>query len=340
MKNDGGLNIPMEVVEVLVTTSLDDECIRQITTISPKINLRDVSGFANAEKRGDFSSREQFDAHLAEAEIIYGPGPPKNVIARAPKLKWIQTTDVGVDDFLDSDIMGSSVIVTNTSGITAISIGECVLEMMLMFVKKMPLCFQLKQERQWKTFSLTVLHSKTVGIVGLGSIGRQVARLSKVFGMRVLATRRSTRSATRTRNVDILFSQDQLPQLLSDSDFVVLALPLTPETNNLIGEEELLTMKPTAYLINIGRGNIVDEAALTRALEENWIAGAGLDVFVTEPLPVESRLWELPNVVFSPHVAGEIEDYDLQTTRLFADNLRRYLSGKRLRNVVDKKRGY
>lgn len=341
MKNGGGLNIPREVVEVLVTTPLDEECIRLITTISPKINLRDGSGFADAEKSGDFSSREQFDAHLAEAEIIYGPGPPKNVVARAPKLKWIQTPDAGVDGFLDRDIIESSVIVTNTSGgIHAISIAECVLEMMLMFVKKMPLCFQLKQERQWKTFSLTVLHSKTVGIVGLGSIGRQVARLAKGFGMRVLATRRSTRSATGTRNIDTLFSQDQLPQLLSDSDFVVLALPLTPETNNLIGEEELLTMKPTAYLINISRGNIVDEAALTRALEENWIAGAGLDVFVTEPLPIESRLWELPNVIFSPHVAAEIEDYDVQATRLFADNLRRYLSGKRLRNVVDKKRGY
>ena len=331
----------MEVVEVLVTTSLDEECIRQITAVSPKINLRDVSDFADAEKRGDFFSREQFDAHLAEAEIIYGARPPKNVIARAPKLKWIQTTDAGVDSFLDSDIIESSVIVTNTSGgVHAVSIAECVLEMMLMFVKKMPLCFQLKQERQWKTFSLTVLHSKTVGIVGLGSIGRQVARLSKAFGMRVLATRRSSRSATRTGNVDMLFSQDQLPQLLSDSDFVVLALPLTPKTNNLIGEEELRAMKPTAYLINIARGNIVDEATLTRALEENWIAGAGLDVFVTEPLPVESRLWELPNVIFSPHVAAEIVDYDLQATRLFADNLRRYLSGKRLRNVVDKKRGY
>lgn len=341
MKKDGELNIPVEVVEILVTTSLDEECIQQITTISPKINLRDVSDFANAEERGDFSSREQFDAHLAEAEIIYGPGPPKNVIARASKLRWIQTTGAGVDDFLDSDIIESSVIVTNASGGKyAISVAECVLEMMLMFVKKMPLDFQLKQERKWKTFSLTVLHSKTVGIVGLGSIGRRVARLSKVFGMRVLATRRSTRSTTRTRNVDILFSQDQLPQLLSDSDFVVLALPLTPETNNLIGEEQLLTMKPTAYLINIGRGNIVDEAALTRALEENRIAGAGLDVFVTEPLPVESRLWELPNVILSPHVAGEIEDYDLPATRLFADNLRRYLNGKRLRNVVDKKKGY
>jgi len=341
MKNEGGLNILMEVVEVLVTTPMDEECMRLITTISPKINLRDVSGFVDAEKRGDFSSREQFDAHLAEAEIIYGSDTPKNVIARAPKLKWIQTPDAGVEELLGSAIVESSVIVTNASGgIYAISIAECVLEMMLMFVKKMPLCFQLKQERQWKTFSLTVLHSKTVGIVGLGSIGRQVARLSKVFGMRVLATRRSTRSATYTRNVDILFSQDQLPQLLSDSDFVVLALPLTSETNNLIGEDELLTMKPTAYLINISRGNIVDEAALTRALEENRIAGAGLDVFVTEPLPVESRLWELPNVIFSPHVAADIEDYYLPATRLFADNLRRYLSGKRLRNVVDKKRGY
>jgi len=335
------LNIPREVVEVLVTTPLDEECIRLITTISPNINLRDVSDFVNAEKRGDFSSREQFDAHLAEAEIIYGSDTPKNVIARAPKLKWIQTPDAGVEDFLDSDIIESSVIVTNASGgIYAISIAECVLEMMIMFVKKMPLCFQLKQERQWKTFSLTVLHSKTVGIVGLGSIGRQVARLAKGFGMRVLATRRSTRSAQRTRNVDILFPQDQLPQLLSDSDFVVLALPLTPETNNLIGEEELLTMKPTAYLINISRGKIVDEAALTRALEENWIAGAGLDVFVTEPLPIESKLWELPNVIFSPHVAADIEDYYLPATMLFSDNLRRYLSGKRLRNVVDKKKGY
>jgi len=331
----------MDVVQILLTTSLDEECIRQITTISPKINLRDVSDFADAEERGDFSSREQFDAHLAEAEIIYGPGPPKNAIARAPKLKWIQSTSAGIEDFLDSDIIESSVIVTNASGgIYAISIAECVLEMMLMFVKKMPLCFQLKQEKQWETFSLTVLHSKTVGIVGLGNIGRQVARLAKGFSMRVLATRRSTRATTHTRNVDILFPQNQLPQLISDSDFVVLALPLTPETNNLIGEEELLTMKPTAYLINIGRGKTVDETALTRALEENWIAGAGLDVFVTEPLPVESRLWELPNVIFSPHVAGEIEDYNLPATKLFADNLRRYLSGKRLRNVVDKRKGY
>lgn len=332
--------MPMEAVDVLVTTSLNDERLRQIANISPKIKLRDVSDFANAERRGDFSSRKQFDALLAEAEIIYGSGSPTNVIARAPKLKWIQTTNAGVDDFWDSDIIRSSVIVTNTRGMHAISIGECVLELMLMFVKKMPLCFQLKQERQWKRFSLTVLHSKTVGIVGLGRIGREVARLSKAFGMRVLATRRSTKQVTHARNVDILLPQDRLPQLLSESDFVVLTLPLTSETNKLIGEEELRSMKPSAYLINIGRGNVVDEATLIRALEENWIAGAGLDVFATEPLPTESRLWDLPNVIFSPHVAGEIEDYYMQATDLFCENLRRYLNGKKLRNVVDKKKGY
>jgi len=332
--------MPTESVNILVTTSIDDKCQRQIIDLSPNIKLRDVSDFADAEKRGDFSSKEQFDALLAEAEIIYGPRPPQNIIARAPRLRWIQTTNAGVDDFLDSDIIRSSVIVTNTSGIHAISIGECVLELMLMFVKKMPFCFQLKQERQWKRFSLTVLRSKTVGIVGLGSIGREVARLSKAFGMRVLATRRSAKQVTRARNVDIILPQDQLPQLLSESDFVVLALPLTPETNKLIGKEELRTMKPTAYLINIGRGDIVDETVLIQALDENWIAGAGLDVFATEPLPIESRLWELPNVIFSPHVTGEMEDYYIQATELFCENLRRYLNGKKLLNVVSKKKKY
>ena len=330
----------MESVNILVTSPIGDECLRQIAAISPKIALKDVSDFAKAEKREDFSSREQFDALLAEAEIIYGSGAPRNIIDRAPRLKWIQTTNAGVDDFLDSAITGSSVIVTNTSGIHAISIGECALELMLMFVKKMPLCFQFKQAKRWKRFRLTVLRSKTVGIVGLGSIGREVARLSKAFGMRVLATRKSTKRVAHARNVDIMLPQDRLPRLLSESDFVVITLPLTPETNKLIGEEELRAMKPAAYLINIGRGNIVDEAALIRALDENWIAGAGLDVFATEPLPTESRLWELPNVIFSPHVAGEIDDYYIQATELFCENLRRYLNGKKLRNVVDKKRGY
>tara|TARA_Y100000031_G_scaffold111295_1_gene122714 strand:- start:31 stop:435 length:405 start_codon:yes stop_codon:yes gene_type:complete len=133
---------------------------------------------------------------------------------------------------------------------------------------------------------------------------------------------------------------EQLQQLLAESDFVVLALPLTPETNKFFGEEELRAMKSTAYLINIARGGVVDEEVLIRALDEHWIAGAGLDVFAAEPLPTDSRLWELPNVILSPHVSGGMEDYTIEATELFSENLRRYLNGKKLLNVVDKKKGY
>lgn len=330
----------MEPVNALITTPIGDELLQQITNVSPRIKLSNVSELVRAEQRGDFARKDELDALLAEAEVIYGLRLPKDVIARAPKLKWVQVMSAGVDRFLDDEFRQSSVIMTNVSGIHATPIGEIVLELMLMFAKQAPLCFQLKQEKQWKRFMPTVLRSKTVGIVGLGNIGREVARLAKAFGMRVVATRRSARRVVQAKYVDILLPREQLPRLLSESDFVVLSLPLTSETNKLIGEKELRTMKPTAYLINIARGNIVDEEALIRALDEHWIAGAGLDVFATEPLPADSRLWEFPNIIFSPHIAGGMDDYNIRATELFCKNLRHYLSGKNLLNVIDKKKGY
>ena len=330
----------MELVNVLVTASIGDECLRQITIISPKIKVRDASLLARAEQKGAIASKEQFDGLLAEAEVIYGFRLPKNVIARAPKLKWVQMMSAGVDRFLDSEFLQSSVIMTNVSGIHAAPVGEFVLELMLMFVKQAPLCFHLKQKKEWKWYTPAVLRAKTVGIVGLGSIGREVARLGKAFGMRVVATRRSAERVARARYVDMVLPPEQLQELLADSDFVVLTLPLTSETNRLIGEEELRTMKSTGYLINVARGGIVDEEALIRALNEHWIAGAGLDVFATEPLPADSRLWEFPNVIFSPHVAGSFEGYSLRATELFCKNLRRYLNGKNLLNVINKNKEY
>ena len=157
---------------------------------------------------------------------------------------------------------------------------------------------------------------------------------------KVLATRRSVKREGRARYIDVMLPADQLWRLLGESDFVVVSVPLTPETSKLIGEKELRTMKSTAYLINIARGGIVDEEALIRALEEKWIAGAGLDVFATEPLPPDSRLWELPNVILSPHISGGMGDYIGKATEVFLENLRRYLDGKRLHNIVNKKRGY
>lgn len=333
----------MELINVLVTSPIGETCLREIASISPKVKVTDVSDLFRAERGGDLGAKEKLDGLLAEAEILYGGvlgRLPQSIIARAPRLKWMQIMSAGVERYLITEIVQSPVILTNVSGIHATPISEFVLSFMLMFVKQAHVCFQFKQERRWERVVPTVLRGKTVGIIGLGSIGREVARLAKAFGMRVLATRRSAREGERARYVDIMLPLAQLHRLLAESDFVVLALPLTHESNKLIGERELKSMKPTAYLINIARGGVVDEEALIRALEAHQIAGAGLDVFATEPLPADSKIWGLPNVIFSPHIAGGMEDYAARSTEVFIENLKRYLDGKRLLHVVDKQKGY
>ena len=319
---------------------VDEEILQQIAQVSSVINVRDASALANAELRGDISARDEFNELLAEADVVYGLFLPNNMLTRTPRLKWLQTMSAGVDRFAGTDIWQSPVVITGVSGIHATPISEVVLEFMLMFAKQAPLCFQMKQKHEWKRFMPTGLRSKTVGIVGLGSIGREVARLSRAFGMRIIATRRSAKQVARTRYVDKLLPAQQLHQLLAESDYVVLSLPLTPETRDIIGEKELRAMKSSACIINIGRGGSINEEALIRALDEKWIAGAGLDVTATEPLPPESRLWDFDNVILTPHIAGGMEDYMARATTLFCENLKRYLNGKRLLNVIDKKKGY
>ena len=338
----------MESLNVLVITPAfdralphaDEETMRRIAGVSPKIKVADGSAQAQAEFRGDTKAREELNALLADAEVIYGLFVPPNILERAPKLKWFQTMSAGVDRFASTDIWQSPVVLTGVSGIHATPIGEYVLGMMLMIAKKAPLYFQMKQEREWKRFMPGTLRGKTVGVVGLGNIGREVARLCKAFGMRVVATRRSTTKETRGRYVDKLLPAEQLKQLLSESDFAVISTPLTQETRGIIGEEELRAMKSTGYIINIGRGGLIDEEALIQALKEKRIAGAGLDVTAKEPLPADSPLWDMDNVILSPHVSGAMENYVGQATEIFCKNLKRYLDGKRLLNVIDKKKGY
>ena len=330
----------METVNILVSSPTDEEILNRIAAVSPRVKIQNVWDLSRADYRGDSSARDELDSVLADVEIVYGIRLPRDLVNRAPKLKWVQVMTAGVDRFLDDNFRNSKVILTNVSGIHATPISEFVMEQILMFAKNAALCFELKQKKQWQGYEPKVLRGKTVGVVGLGNIGKEVARLSKAFGMRVIATRRSDPRAPRTRNVDLMLSRQELPRLLVESDYVVITLPYTRETHNLFGEKELRSMKPTAYLINIGRGGIIDEDVLARALSENWIAGAGLDVFATEPLPPESKLWELPNLLFSPHVSGNMEDYIGQTTEVFCKNLSRYLEGKKLLNVVDKQRGY
>lgn len=340
----------MEWINVLFTRgstvkALSDDSLRQITTLSPKIKLTYIGDLIAAEQRGDSAAKERLDKLLAEAEIIYGsmillPLLPR-MIAKAPKLRWIQAQHAGVEKFLIPEIVESPVILTSSTGMHATPIAEFVIGRMLMFAKLAPLCFRLQQDKLWKRISFpSVLASQTLGIIGLGSIGKELARLAKAFRMRVLATRRSAKQVGRARYVDTVLPPHEMARLLSESDFVALTLPFTHETERMIGREELWMMKLSAYLINVSRGNIVDEEALIQALQVNRISGAALDAFDTEPLPADSRLWELPNVILSPHISGTMSDYGEKATEIFVKNLKRYLEGKKLFNVVDKKRGY
>jgi phosphoglycerate dehydrogenase-like enzyme len=314
--------------------------LRLIREVSPIVKIKDGAALTEAERQGDCSKKQELDALLAWADVIFGLVAPPNTIARAPNLKWIQVISAGVDRWVNTDVWNSGVILTGTSGIHSTPISEFVISLMLMFAKNAPHCFELKQARKWQFYLPQVLRGKTVGVIGLGEIGREVARLSKAFGMEVIATRRSTRRPGKARNVDLLLPRPRMNQALAASDYVVLCVPLTPETRHIIGEPELKAMKPTAHIINIGRGKLIDEEALIRALNEKRIAGAGLDVTYTEPLPQNSRLWEFENVIISPHVSGGMEDYMARATELFCENLRRWLKGKKLLNVIDRKRGY
>jgi phosphoglycerate dehydrogenase-like enzyme len=331
----------MKPVNLTVTTAIGDKNLQQIANVSPSVKITEVSGLFEAEAKGDITNKKKLDAILDETEVAYGIFFPTDLVIRSPKLKWVQVMLAGVNRLLnDTGMFESTVIMTNIRGIHATPVGEFALMLMLMFVKKAPFFIHLQQNREWNLFTPTILHSKTVGIVGLGSIGQEVARLAKAIRMRVIATRRSIKKVTRTRYADIVLPSDQLPELLSQSDFVIITLPLIPETNKIISERELKLMKSDAYLINVSRGGVIDERALIRALNEGWIAGAGLDVFATEPLPSDNQLWECPNIILSSHISGMMEDYHEQCTELFCKNLRRYLNGQNLLNVIDKRKGY
>jgi phosphoglycerate dehydrogenase-like enzyme len=320
---------------------LDPQLAGLIASVSPRIRLWDVAELVHSENSGDDeharAAREKLDGILAEAEVMFGFPLIFGLMRRAPKLKWVLDPLVGVEMFLTPEIVAAPLILTNARGIHD-QVAELALLFALMLAKQSPACLSLQQEKKWQKFTPGLLSGKTLGILGLGHIGLKIARLAKAFHMKVIAT--EIKQMKKPGFVDVLLPAPKLGELLRVSDFVVIAIPLTRETAGLIGEKELRLLKASACLINIARGRIVNEEALIRVLREKRIAGAGLDVFAVEPLPADSPLWDLPNVVLTPHVAGLREDYDLLATRLFCKNLKRYLSGKPLLNVVDKVKGY
>ena len=336
-------------MNVLIARWLEERYRSQIAAVDPRIRVFYAAEQVAAETkrtRGpiDQAPPEVDDAELnsllRETEIIYGLNLPGNLLDRAPRLKWVQTSSAGVDPIVGTKLWQSDVILTSTSGIHAIPMREHVLGLMLMFVRHSPLYLANQKERVWEQHLPDQLCGKTLGIVGLGKVGKGIARAAQGFDMKVVATRRHVTEQEASPEVEALYSPDGLTEMLGKSDFVVVTVALTRETERLIGERELRAMKPSAYIINIARGSVIDEAALIKALEEKWIAGAGLDVFEREPLPPDSKLWTLPNVIVTPHVAGLMPDYNARAMEVFCENLRRYLSGKPLLNVIDRTRGY
>ncbi len=334
----------MGKITVLILTPMGDAEMAKIKAVSADLKVVNAAHlmprFPPVNEQPDPAKEKELDNLLAEAEILYGFIFPRNVIARSPRLKWVQTVSAGVDRTLTPDIAASSVIMTNVSGMHVVPISEMVFGFILSYAKHLVQAGRQQSQKKWERFPSSVLEGKTLGILGLGNIGRRVAKLGKAFGMRTVATRRHVRQVRPARDVDKVYPYQQLNVLLAESDYVVNCLPFTRETAKIIGSGELSRMKPTAFLINIGRGGTIDEEALAQALLEKRIAGAGLDTFQREPLPVESPLWEIPDVIITPHVSGATDDYMEKATAIFCDNLRRYITGKRLKNIVDKKLGY
>ena len=273
------------------------------------------------------------------------------LVARAPRLNWVHSASAGVERALTPAARERGLVITNARGVFSRPIAEYVLMMILAVSRRLPGLLELQRERTWQPLEGVELRDVTVGIVGLGSIGRAVGALATAFGCRVVAVRRRADAGSappadeESRSfgevlLDRVGGPELLPDLLRESDFVVLAAPLTPETQNMMDATALAAMKPGAWLINIARGGLVDERALLSALRDGRIGGAVLDTFRDEPLQPSSPFYDLPNVIVTPHTSWSSSRVLDRSVELFCDNLRRYAAGEPLLNVVDPAAGY
>jgi phosphoglycerate dehydrogenase-like enzyme len=317
---------------LVLRVDLDDRYLDRLRREVPEADVRVCT---TPEARG---------AALGAADAVIG-GPPLTAeeVAAAPKLRWLQATIAGVEGFPLPALRDRGITLTTFSGVAAPNIAEHVLALMLAFARGLPALQRRQAHGAWfdnheeapPTFELG---GQTLGIAGLGDIGEELARRAHALGMRVLATNRDPIDAPP--GVERVRPSAGLPDLLAVSDHIALCLPLTGATEHLIGREQLAAMKDSAYLYNVGRGALIDQDALVAALRDGTIAGAGLDVATPEPLPADSPLWALPNVLITGHTAGQTPLYWERGSALLIDNVRRFLAGEELRNTVDTGAGY
>ncbi len=335
-------------VNVLIAAHFQEQWLERLQRLSPDLHIT----LHPVDNDQPLPASAWQDVEVAYTFSQYLPLPEQ-----APHLRWVQLYSAGADQVLHHPLFQTSVLFTTTSGIHAVPIGEYVLTVMLAWFHRLPLLLKWQQQSRWvhdersDEFKPEELRDKIIGIVGYGSIGREVARLAQAFGMRVLAMQRGSDH----RDTGFIlpgvgdpdgsiperyYTFEQLHTMLHESDVVMIGVPLTEQTYHLFNEAAFQAMKPTSFLVNIARGDVCDEEALIHALAEKQIAGAALDVVHTEPLPADSPLWKLPNVIITPHISGLSPRYDERAAMVFEENLRRYLQGQPLFNLVEKARGY
>lgn len=334
------------MTQVAMAMPLADELLDVVRAVSPALQIESI----------ELTDGRWPEGLTTTAEILYGLNAFP-AAAQSPALRWVQLHSAGVNHIMDTALWEQDLIVTTTSGIHATNMAQYVFAQILAWANRVPgwLAHQAGgtwSQNRWHDFVPVEIRGQTIGILGYGSIGREIARLAKAFGMKVLVTKRDGRhtedlgytipnTGDPTGNLpDRIYPSEATRSLLTECDYVVAVLPLTEKTHHILDEEMFRAMKPTAFFINIGRGGLVNEAHLIKALKKEWIAGAGLDVFEEEPLPDDSPLWQMKNVILTPHVSGFTPDYDRRAMEVFAENIRRYLAGEPLLNVVNRKIGY
>ncbi len=317
-------------MKILIITKMKPQAgtLAAIRAVGPEIEVNLAESLSAAEPW----------LETAEVVIAMKQDFPREAAARAKNLKWVHSIAVGVEGFIYPEMFERGIILTNPRSAADIPVAEHAFALLTAWTRGISHTVRLQNERKWERVPVNHMTGRTLGIIGLGSIGREIARKAKLaYRMRVVATRKHPAPEPY---VDAVLPPEGLDALLAESDYIVVAAAATPETVGLLGEREFAKMKKSAYIVNIARGPIINEAALARALREGLIAGAGLDVFATEPLPADSELWKLDNLIISPHLAGLSHDLVDLRIGVFTENLKRYVRGEKLLTEVDKLVGY
>lgn len=326
----------MAKTNLLVICPPDHYALRNLEPLKDTAEIFISSDEAELERRAKAAEVILF-AGLSGKSVNF-----QNVWKHAKNVQWVHSLSAGVEKVLFPELITSPVPLTNARGVFKRSLAEFTVLGMLYHYKRARRLVESQRKHHWDDFKVRFIHDRVMGVVGYGEIGRECALLANGMGVKIHALRRNPEKSAKDPLLERVFKVEELQQMLAEIDILVCAAPLTPETHHMISDAQFEVMKPTAMVMNVGRGPVIDEAALIRALQSGKIAGAALDVFEHEPLPEESPLWDMESVLISPHCTDRTEDPDWLdlSMQFFVENFRRYQSGKALENVVDKKAGY